>query len=220
MRRRQRKSFLVLGLGRFGASVARTLAALGYDVVGVDEELAVLDEVKDVLSDVVQLDATNTRALRDLGIPEFDACIVGKGEELGMSIGITMNLIELGARFVVAKAVTDQHARILERIGAHEVVFPERDMGARLAHTLVSPLISDFFELAPDVSIVEIEAPPSSHGHSLSELELRPRYGITVLGIRRNAEFLASPTAEMVIQPGDRLAILGEESRIEDYLGA
>lgn len=220
MPRRQRKSFLVLGLGRFGASLAVALTELGHEVMGVDLSMETIEELKDRVYGVQQLDGTNIRALEEIGVPDYDVCIVGRGEDLGESITMTMNLRQLGARRIVAKAATEQHAMILAMLGVREqdIVFPERDMGQRLAHQLASPLISEFFELAPNVSIVEVDAPRATCHHSLGELQLRPRHGITVVGIKRPDRFIANPGAEVVVEPGDKLVILGEEDHIGEFL--
>ncbi len=220
MRRLRRKTFMVIGLGRFGSALAVALTKLGHEVMGVDRSMDVLEDLKDLVSEVVQLDGTNPRALRDLGVQDYDACIVGRGEDLGDSISITMNLRDLGARHIIAKAVSDRHARVLEKIGADQVVFPERDMGERLAHMLVSARISDFFELAPNVSVLEIEPPTSTVGRNLVQLALRPTYGITVIGIRRGEQFMHSPGGDTVVNDGDRLVVLGEETAIEEFLAS
>lgn len=220
MRRRDQRSFLVIGLGRFGRSLAIALTELGNEVMGVDVDMEVIEELKDLIDGVQMCDATNIRALAEVGVDAYDACIVGRGEELGESITITMNLFELGARWVIAKAATSQHARILEKLGVrpHDIVFPERDMGARLAHTLASPMISEFFQLAPNVSVMEVDSPDETHHHNLGELQLRPRLGITVLGIRRGQRFVTNPGADTVVEPGDKLVVFGEESRVEEFI--
>ncbi len=161
MPKRRSRSYIVIGLGRFGSSLAVALSELGHEVLGVDTNMDVLEELKDDLHEVVQLDATNSRALADLGISDYDSCIVGRGEDLGDSISITMNLRELGAKHIIAKAVTERHARVLEMIGADQVIFPERDTGHRLAHTIGSPRVSEFFELSPNVSVLEVQPPTS-----------------------------------------------------------
>lgn len=209
---------MVIGMGRFGSSLAIALTNLGHEVLGVDVDMGVVEELRDIVHEVIQLDATNPRALREIGVPDYDACVVGRGEDLGDSISITMNLRDLGASYIIAKAVTERHARVLEKIGADQVVFPERDIGERLAHTLVSPRISDFWELAPNASVLEIEPPPNTHHKTLAELALRPTWGITVLGIRRGEEFMVSPGADSKVLPGDQMVVLGEESSIEDFL--
>jgi len=217
---RQGKSFLVVGLGRFGAGLAASLTRQGHEVVGVDLDLDTIEAVKDSVLDVICLDACNMRALAEVGVPQFDVCVVGRGEDLGQSLTIVMNLRELGAKRVVAKASTEQHAAILELIGVHhhDVVFPERDMSERMAHVLGSSLVSDFVALAADLALVEVEAPPAYTGSSLIDLDLRRRHGITVVGIRRSDEFVGNPRAEDLVHLGDRLLIIGPEERIEAFL--
>jgi len=218
MGKRRSRSYIVIGLGRFGSSLAVSLTELGHEVLGVDTNMDVLEELKEELHEVVQLDATNPRALADLGIADYDTCIVGRGEDLGDSISITMNLRDLGAKHIIAKAVTERHARVLEKIGADDVVFPERDMGHRLAHTIGTARVSEFFELSPHVSVLEVQPPPSTHHQTLIALALRPRLGITVIGIRRGEALIPGPSGDAVIEPGDRLVVLGEESAIEEWL--
>ncbi len=219
MRRRQRKQFLVIGLGRFGSSLAVGLARLGHDVIGVDTDMEQLEALKDELGEVQQLDATNVRALAEVAVPDCDVCVVGRGEDLGDSINITMNLRDLGARYIVAKAVTEQHARILKQLGADQVIFPERDTGERLAHTLASPMITEFFEVTPDAALYTIDAPVVTHNKSLGELQLRPIWGINVLGIYHAGRFNPSPGADTIIAADDRLVVFGSEKSIEEFLG-
>jgi len=216
--KRLRKAFLVIGLGYFGRSVARSLVRLGHEVLGVDKDMAVLDELKDELTEVVQMDATQPQALAQLSIPDFDACIVGRGTDLAESITITMLLKDLGATYVIAKAMTDLQARILERIGADRIVFPERDSGERLAHSLVSPRILDFLELAPNYSLQEITAPPLMAGKTLGDLNLRREYGINVVVIKSGDHINPTPHGEDVIHAGDVLVIVGRDSDMERFL--
>jgi trk system potassium uptake protein TrkA len=220
MRRRPQKSFLVIGMGRFGASLAIELTRLGHEVMGVDTDMDVVERFKNVIHEVHQADGCNPRAIEELGVESYHACIVGRGEDLGESITITVNLRDLGAKRIIAKAVTEQHARILTSIGADQVVFPERESGERLAHTLASPRIADFFELAPNVSMIEVDPPAMSHHKSLMDLQLRRRFGITVIGVRRHDEFIANPGPDSVVEPGDRLIVIGGEIEIEEFLAS
>jgi trk system potassium uptake protein TrkA len=220
MRRRSQKSFLVIGLGRFGSSLAMSLTRMGHEVLGVDNDEAIVDALRDEIAEVMLLDASNPRAIMELEVPQYDTCVVATGTSLAESILITMHLKEMGARRLVGKAVSDEHARILERIGADMVVFPEADMGERIAHTLSSKFIVDFFEVAPDVSVMEITAPAVFHHRTLTELSLRPRFGVTILGIRRGGQFAANPAADAAIEPGDELLVMGPDAAIEEMLGS
>lgn len=217
MRRRAPREFLVIGLGRFGSHLARELVALGHEVYGVDVDEGLVNLFAEDLSTVETLDATNVRALQRLRVRDFDVCVVASSSSLGDAIQITMNLLELGARHIVGKASSVQHARILERLGVHEVVFPERDMGVRIAHTLASPRIAELFQLTPEVSVVEVAPPPLTYDKTLGELHLRRRFGITVVGIRTGDEINANPSAETLIRPGDLLVVLGDENAIEEF---
>lgn len=218
--RRERKSFLVVGLGRFGGALAASLTRAGHEVVGADLDMDIIDALKGDVLEVLRLDGTNIHALSEVGVPEFDACVVASGEDLGQSLTIVMNLRELGAKRIVAKAATAQHAVILEMLGVarRDVVFPERDMGERMAHVLGSPLIADFVSLAADLSLVEVDAPPQMVGSNLIDLDLRRRHGVTVVGIRRGTEFIGSPRAEEVIAAGDRLVLIGAAEYIARFL--
>ena len=216
-RRPKHKSYLVIGLGYFGQSVAKTLVEMGHEVVAVDNDPAVVDEIKDHVTHAVQLDATDVSALRELGIPNFDRCVVGRGTDLEDSINIVMGLKELDARFIVAKAMTDRQARILEKLGADHVVFPEREMGTRVAHSLQSPRVMDYMDLGRDLGITEILAPVSCQGMALRDLELRQRFGINVIAVRRGAELRMDLGPGDVIQEGDVMGVAGDAASMEAF---
>lgn len=215
--RRKPKTYLVIGLGYFGRSVARTLTEMGHEVVAVDSNPKVVDVLKDEVTHAVELDATEVEALRELGIPNFDRCIVGRGTVLEDSINIVMSLKELDARFIIAKAMTDRQARILEKLGADLVVFPERDMGVRVAHSVLSPRIVDYMSLGRDLGIQEILAPTNTVGKSLRELELRRRFGINVVAIRRESDLRIDLRPDEMIQKGDLLILAGNTANLEAF---
>ncbi|MCL6450490.1 MAG: TrkA family potassium uptake protein [Acetobacteraceae bacterium] len=208
------KQFAVIGLGRFGASVATTLCGLGHQVLGIDESEARIQAMVDRLTHVVQADATDEDALRSLGLRNFDAVIVAIGHDLEASTLITLMLKDMGVREVVAKASSDLHGKVLEKIGADRVVYPERDMGVKLAHSLLSPRILDYIELDPNYSIVEMAASGELVGKSLRELNLRARLGINVLAFRRGEAVNVSPGGDDVVQEGDVLVVLGSNDAI------
>jgi len=220
MPRRNRKSFLVIGLGRFGSSLAMELTRLGHEVLGIDRDMAIVEEFRDEIGEVMQMEASNPRAIIELAVGSFDTCIVATGSSLAESILITMHLRDMDAQRVVAKAVSEQHARVLEKVGADIVIFPERDMGRRIAHSLASSHLVDFFEIAPDVSVMEIAPPDSMLHKTLQELELRPRFGITVLGVKRDGQMDTNPLATTRILPGDDLLVMGQEAAVERLLGS
>ncbi len=208
------KQFIVLGLGRFGSAVATTLAELGYEVLGVDSDPERVNALKNKITEAVQADISDEKALVELGAKNFDAAIVGVGSDLESSILATIMLKEMGIKYIIAKAQNALHRKVLEKIGINKVVFPERDMGIRIARSLITPNIKDYIELEPDYSVIEIEALPDFVDKTLSELDLRNKYGINVLAIKRDNSFNISPQAKDVIKKGDFLIIIGETKKI------
>lgn len=208
------KQFIVLGLGRFGSAVATTLVELGYEVLGVDSDPERVNALKNKITEAVQADISEERTLTELGAKNFDAAIVGVGSDLESSILATIMLKEMGIKYIIAKAQNALHRKVLEKIGVDKVVFPERDMGIRIARSLITPNIKDYIELEPDYSVIEIEALPDFVDKTLSELDLRNKYGINVLAIKRDNSFNISPKAKDVIKKGDFLIIIGETKKI------
>ena len=202
------KEFVVIGLGRFGASVARTLSAMGYSVLGVDISEARTHALVNEVDKVVQADATDEEALRALGIRNFDVVVVSIGD-LEPSILVTVMAKEMGARCVIAKARSDLHGRVLSKIGADRVVYPERDMGVRVAHNLAATNILDYIELSPDYSIMELTAGPYLAGKTLRQLDLRHKFGVNVVVIKNREQCNLSPRADDRIEIGDVLVIIG-----------
>jgi trk system potassium uptake protein TrkA len=218
----KRQVFGVIGLGRFGAAMSSTLADLGHDVIGVDSSEERVRQLADVIAQAIQLDATDAKALRAAGIADVDVAVVSIGENIESSLLAVMLLHELGVRTVVAKAVTPLHGRILERLGVSRVIFPERDMAVRLAHSLVMPNVLDYVELSRDFSFVELPAPAAFVGQTLRQLELRPKYGLTLIAIKRKAVgggevTNVSPSAEEVIERDDILVLLGNNQKIAAF---
>lgn len=213
----EKRSFLVIGLGYFGASVARTLYRMGHEVLGVDRETEIVRSMMDSLTHVVQMDATDIEALRSLGVTNFDVVIVGRGSDLEDSIIITLHMKQLGAKFVVAKALSDVQSTILLKVGADRVVFPERDMGVKVAHSLISQLIVDYIPLTADYSIVEVETPGSLAGKTLAELDLRTRLGINILVIKRQNDLIVSPKGDDRLEKDDVLIVMGRESKLDYF---
>jgi trk system potassium uptake protein TrkA len=200
--------------------MAMTLTELGHDVIGVDGDEARVQQLADVITHALQIDATDEKALRAAGIQDVDVAVVSIGENIESSLLVVMQLHELGIETIVAKAVTPLHGRILEKLGVSRVIFPEREMAIRIAHSLVMPNVIDYIELSRDFSIVELPAPAPFVGRTLKQLELRPRYGLTLIAIKRPAEgggpivTNISPSADEVIREGDILALLGSTDRL------
>ena len=215
-----RRSFAVIGLGRFGAAAATTLVQLNQDVIGIDSSDDRVRELSDVVLQVAQLDATDERALRTAGIQNVDVAVISIGENIEASLLVVMLVKELGVKAIIAKAVTPLHGRILEKLGVTRVIFPDREMAERLAHSLVVPNVIDYIELSRDFSIVEIPAPQEFVGRTLKQLELRPRYGLTLIAIKRPADAGGgmvtniAPTADDVFRAGDVLALLGSNEKL------
>ncbi|MEG0773162.1 TrkA family potassium uptake protein [Clostridium sp.] len=205
----KKKQFIVIGLGRFGTSVAETLYALGNDVLAVDSDEEVVQNISEKVTHAVQLDANDENSLRALGISNFEVAIVSIGSDIQASILATLLAKEMGVKHIVAKANDVLHAKVLYKIGANRVIFPERDMGVRVAHNLCSSSILDYIELSPDFSIAEIVSPRQWEGNTLKQLNLRATYGINVMAIKRNNEIDVSPGADEVIMPGDVIVAIG-----------
>jgi trk system potassium uptake protein TrkA len=209
------KQFAIIGLGRFGSSIARTLYSMGYDVLGIDNSEEKVQSMADTMTYAVTADATDENTLKSLGLKNFDVVIVGIGQDIQASILVTLILKELGVQFVVAKAQNELHGKVLYKIGADKVVFPERDMGMRVAHNLVSSNILDYIELAPDFSIIEIAALPLWFNKSLKQLNLRSRYGVNVIAIKHDSHINISPAADDIIIEGDVLVVVGSSDDIK-----
>ncbi len=215
------KQFIVIGLGRFGQSVAKTLFQMGYDVLAVDEDEDAVQEIADSVTHAVQMDATDEYALRTLGIRNFDIAVVSIGTNIQSSIMVTLNLKEAGIKKVVAKATNEMHAKLLNKIGADRVVLPELDMGIRVAHNLVSANILDVIELSPDYSIVEVTAPTQWYDKDIKTIDARAKYGINIMAIKTMDDINVSPRASDLIREGDVLVVIGaidDLSKIESLV--
>ena len=204
-----KRQFIVIGLGRFGTSVAETLYSLGNDVLAVDSDEDVVQNISDKVTHAVQVDANDENSLRALGIRNFDCAVISIGTNIQSSILATLLVKELGVKYVITKATNALHAKVLYKIGANRVVFPERDMGVRVAHNLVSSNILDYIELSPDYSIAEVISPEEWHNRTLRELNIRAQYGINVMAIKRNNDIDVSPSADNIIEPGDIIVAIG-----------
>lgn len=212
------KQFVIIGLGRFGSSIAKTLHSLGNDVLAIDKDEDIVQEISDEVTHAVQLDATDENALRSLGIRNFDVAVVTIGDNIQSSIMATLLVKELGVKYIIAKAQSDLHSKVLYKIGADRVVLPEKEMGVRVAHNLVSTNILDYIELSPDYSVIEIQASKNWDGKTLSDLGLRSKYGINVMAIKRGNDVNISPLAEDIIESDDVIVAIGsgeDLSRIE-----
>lgn len=216
MARRRDRSILVIGLGRFGGAVAETLVGLGYEVLAVDSDPALVQTYSTKLTHVVEADSTNEAVLEQLGARDFHKAVVAIGTDIEASILTTSSLSDLGVDDIWAKAVTEAHGRILGRVGADHVVFPEKDMGERLAHVVTAKMI-DYIELDEHFALIETCAPTTIVGKTLGEAEVRRRYGITVVCIKTEGQPFTYATAETLVNEDDVLVVAGETKRAEAF---
>jgi len=204
-----RKQFAVIGLGRFGTSVAKTLTALGHEVLALDKNEHAVHDIMNEVTQAVQADAREEETLRALGVRNLDVAVVAIGDDLEANILITLMLKEIGIPYVVAKAQTAQHGKVLEKIGADKIVYPEKDMGIRLANNLIRTNVMDFIELSLDYSIFEIIAPSKFVNKSIGELNLRAVYKINVVAIKRGIDqIVIAPGANAVVEEKDIMVIV------------
>lgn len=212
-----KKEFAVIGLGRFGGSICRTLAEEGMEVMAIDLDENRVNDYSMIASHAVVGDSTDEKVLKGLGIRNFDHVIVAIGDDIQASILTTIILKELGVKNITAKALNDYHEKVLIKIGADHVVHPERDMGKRIAHNMISNSVLDYLELSDEHSIVEIVASERIDGHSIIDLDIRAKYGITIVAIKRKGEILVSPQATEVIHKDDILIVIGADADINRF---
>jgi len=211
------KQFVVIGCGRFGSSVAKTLYEAGYNVMAVDKDEDTIQEVSSCTTHAVQADATDENSLRSLGIRNFDVAVVAIGSNVQSSILITLMVKEMGVKYVVAKALNELQGKVLTKIGADRIIYPERDMGVRVAQNLMSSNIIDNIDLVSDYSVLEISVMKEWIGKSLKDLNLRKKYGVTVLIIKSGDEVTASPDSNTVLKAGDILIVLGNKDELQKF---
>ena len=207
---------MVIGLGRFGRALAETLADLGHEVLGVDTSPRIVQSCSLTLTHVVQADATDAEALRQLGATDFPRAVVSIGTDVQASILATYALVDLEIPRIWAKAITAEHGAILQRVGAHKVVFPERDMGTRVARTMVGRTL-DYLEIAENFVLIETTVPREIAGLTLEEARVRGRYNITIVAIRRAGESFTYATQDMRMHAGDIVVIAGEPRAAESF---
>lgn len=213
------KLFVVIGLGRFGSSLATCLYKMGHEVLAIDLDEELIQRFSNQVTHAIQGNATDEELMRSLGVRNFDAVVVSIGGDIQASIVTTLILKDLGAPYIVAKAQNDLHGRILEKIGADRVVYPEREMGQRIANNLVSTNILDYIELSPTHSIVEVLAPEKLVGKTLGQLNLRALYGINVIALKQDKHINVAPGADTMINEGDILVVIGKRETIDKLKG-
>jgi trk system potassium uptake protein len=211
-------SVVVIGMGRFGQSVATSLVQLGHEVLGIDEDAGLVQEMSGVLTHVVQANTTTVETLRQLNVASYAHAVVAIGTDLEASILSVLALSELGVKDIWAKAVNERHARILERTGAHHVVQPEKRMGERVAHLVTSKLL-DYIEFDDEFAIAQAHAPQETIGKSLAESAVRQAFNVTVVGIKRRGEDFTYGRPETMVKHGDVLIIAGKIRDVQAFAG-
>lgn len=211
------QQFAVIGLGRFGSSVARTLYEMDYEVMGIDESEEKVNENIHNVTHAIVADSTDETALREIGIRNFDVVVVAIGVDIQASILTTLLLKEMGVKKIVAKAQNERHGQVLYKVGADRVVFPERDMGIRVAHNLISANVLDFIELAEDYSVAEVVVSANMVGKNLRQLDVRAKYGVNVIAIKSGDEFNIAPRPDDVIRASDVLVVIGNNKDLKAF---
>ena len=214
MSKAKRKQFLVAGLGLFGTSVALTLQQMGYEVYALDSEEGLVQNLSTQLNYVVCGDASDRKTLQSLPLEDIDVAVVAIGN-VERNMMCTMLLKELGVKQVVAKAINNLHGAMLNKIGADKVVYAERDMGERVAHNLISAGVMDYIELSGEISVMSLSIPTEFVGKNLIESDLRRRYDVNVVAIKRDGRTMVNPKAQEVFQPGDEIIVLGTHEGVK-----
>ena len=214
MSKARRKQFLVAGLGLFGTSVALTLQQMGYEVYTLDSEESLVQDLSTQLNYVVCGDASDKKTLQSLPLEDIDVAVVAIGN-VERNMMCTMLLKELGIKQVVAKAINNLHVAMLNKIGADKVVYAERDMGERVAHNLISAGVMDYIELSSEISVMSLAIPTEFVGKNLIEADLRRRYDVNVVAIKRDGRTIVNPKAQEVFQPEDEIIVLGTHEGVK-----
>ena len=224
------RQFAVIGLGRFGYNVAKTLSEKGHQVIAVDIDEEKVQDMSEIATQAICADAKDEKAMRAIGIEGVDVAIVAMGDNIESSILATLILKEIGVKEIVAKAVDDDHGKVLEKVGATKVVAPERDMGIRVANSLISPAVIEHIELSEDSSIAELVPPAEYVNKRLREIDIRNKYGLNIIAIKKTTKTLTkdgktkdeeqmnvAPEPDDIIHPGDILVVVGTNLHIENF---
>ncbi|OAH58593.1 potassium uptake system protein [Domibacillus aminovorans] len=212
-----RQQYAVVGLGRFGTSVARRLHEAGHDVLGIDVNEERVEDAELYVTHAVVADTTEEKTLTAVGIRNFDCAIVAIGNDIQSSILTTLLLKEQGVKKVIAKALSKHHGKVLEKVGADWVIYPERDMGERVANQLLSPNILNYIELSKEYNIEEIVTPPGMAGKSLQEINIRAKYNISVIAIVSGTDIIVSPSPAQIIHKEDLLVVIGDRKSLARF---
>ena len=227
-----KRLFAVIGLGRFGYSVAETLLKKGCEVLAIDRDEEKIQAISEIATFAVQCDATDERALKDVSAQNVDVAVVSIGENVEASVLIVQTLKDMGVKSIVAKAVAPIQGKILKNLGVNEVIYPERDTAIRLAHRLISPNVLEYLELAPGYSIEEVSVPEPFSGLSLREAKIQDNHNLNIIGIKKQISrmvqgrmmkgetFNFTPLPDDVIEKGDVLVMIGKEEDLDRFSGA
>ncbi len=213
------KNFIVIGLGRFGTAVARELYAVGKDVLAMDVKSENVQNIADYVTHAVTGDGRDPAVLQAIGIQDYDCAVVTVGDDVGSSALITMRLKEAGVPKVICKAQSHVHQRLLEKLGADRVVFPEHEMGIKTAQGLARSNILNFIELSPEFAIVEVDLPEGWAKRTIREMDVRAKYKVNIIAVRRGSEMHVAPGADWVLSGEDKLIVLGRDSDISALCG-
>ena len=211
------KQFAVIGLGRFGTSVATTLLEMGHEVLAIDSDMARVESVQHRVTHAVVADATDKETVVKLGLRNFDAVIVSIGQNVQASVLTTVILNEVEVPYIIAKAQNELHGKMLQKVGVDRVVYPERDIGNRVAHNLIMANVLDYIELSPQVRVLEMAAPEGLTGLSLASANLGAKYSANVIAIKRGELLIPGPSPEEEIQTGDIMIIIGETKGLHRF---
>ncbi|MBM7570856.1 TrkA family potassium uptake protein [Aquibacillus albus] len=213
-----KKDFAVIGLGRFGGSLCRELTSSGVQVMAIDKDIERVQEFNTIVSDAVELDATDEEALKSMGIRNFDYVVVSIGEDIQSSILITLVLKEMGIKQVWVKARNEYHEKVLEKIGADRVIHPERDMARRIAHHIGNDAVTDYIELSREYSIVELVVSKKLAGKKLMDLDIRDNFHCSIVAVKKNNEnIIITPSMDVTLKQGDIIVTIGKNSDIAEF---
>jgi trk system potassium uptake protein TrkA len=207
---------VVVGLGRFGGQVAASLVNLGHEVLGIDADPHIVQDWSDRLTQVVEADSTDTEALRQLGVQDFARAVVGIGTNLEASVLTVLTLAEIGVPEIWAKAISTKHGKILSSVGARHVIYPEAEMGERVAHLITGQML-DYIEFDDGFAIAKVRAPKEAIGRTLADIGLRSKWGVTVVGTKLPGEDFTYARPETVVPPGSILIVAGDTTKVEQF---
>jgi trk system potassium uptake protein TrkA len=210
-----KKQYIIFGIGRFGSALARKLCELGHEVLAVDSDEERVTAIAPYVTNAIQVNTNDEETMRSLGIRNFDAVIVAIGDDLHHSILMTIMCKEMGAQYLIAKASDAMHAKVLRKLGADRVVFPERDMGERIAHSIINPHVLDLINIKGDYIIVNLACPKEWVGKSLKEVDVRRHFGVSILAIYRKEDIVMDLSAETILDQGDSLMVLGHKKDVD-----